>query len=901
MPVENSSAIDELKQLLKRGDIDLDEYTRRVLALEKPTQIENTDSGAVATAHGVAAGEGGVAAHKIGGDVTIQNITQVIQQPTDVALSLPEALRHYLNYLIEAHQRLRLQGIRAGSQPLSIDLEKVYISLTAIEKSVRREAMDAMKGMSPHERDYSGILTIATALQRYKRLVIIGDPGSGKTTLLSYLALTYARMLRDGANSVQERLQLDEREHLPILLPLRDFGRHLKENHSDSSKDGAALLLNYLRAYYEGQDIALPKDFFSTYLEEGQAIVLLDGMDEVAEVKLRQRVARLIEKFVVRYKHVGNRFIVTSREVGYEGAARLGEEFGLAKVRDFNRDEVRRFVRDWTHAVEATLAGHDTLELQRLANAQAEKLIAAIENNPRVNDLAVNPLLLTVIALVHRYRASLPDRRSELYEEAVEVLLGKWDEAKGMETEMVLAGRALDAGDSRSLLAPVAFWLHEKKRREIELDDLRKLLLPPFTALANNDKTAAAKAVDQFINLINERSGLLIKRGTGVYGFAHLTFQEYLTARVIVDREDLIDYTLKRLPDAWWREVILLEAGFLSVGGPTRVSKLIRAIMEADPKTEPESCHHLVLAAECLFDVGQARVEGDLLSEVKAKLQKEADTPFKKGNRDLILRKVVAVSALGRIDSGTLSGAGKYWKLPYGEPEWVTVPAGEFWMGSEKSRDRDNEKPLHRVYVAKFQIAKVPITNAQYALYVAETKAEAPEHWEKGQPPTNKENHPVVNVSWNDARNYCAWLIEKINRDVRLPTEAEWEKAARGDKDKREYPWGDEWAELRCNSEELGLSGTSPVGIFNNASLCGCLDMAGDVWERCLSKLQPYPYRSDDGREKINQSSESRVVRGGSFDVFRWGARCACRLGDNPISRSSDCGFRVVVSLGSRT
>ena len=140
----------------------------------------------------------------------------------------------------------------------------------------------------------------------------------------------------------------------------------------------------------------------------------------------------------------------------------MGEDFDLAKVRDFSRDEVRRFVRDWTYAVEATLAGHDTPELKRMANTQAEKLIAAIENNPRVNDLAVNPLLLTVIALVHRYRASLPDRRSELYEEAVEVLLGKWDEAKGMETEMVLAGRTLDAGDRRSLLAPVAFWLHEK-------------------------------------------------------------------------------------------------------------------------------------------------------------------------------------------------------------------------------------------------------------------------------------------------------------------------------------------------------------------------------------------------------------------------------------------------------
>jgi len=905
MPDETAKQLAQLKKAFDSGVIDESTYRSAVSALERQSRVENSASGAVATSRGVAAGESGVA---VGGDVHGNII--INPPPTEHALSLPEALRHYLNHLIEEHQRLRLQGIRAGSQPMSIDLEKVYISLTAIEKGrvVETRHVETLHATSLQ----SGILTIAVTLGRYKRLVIIGDPGSGKTTLLSYLALTYARTLRDGANTVKERLQLDEREHLPILLPLRDFGRHLKENYHDPSKDGAALLLNYLRQYYEGQDIALPKDFFSSHLEEGQAVVLLDGMDEVAEVKLRQRVARLVEKFAVRYKHEGNRFIVTSREVGYEGAARIGEDFGLMKVRDFNRDEVRRFVRDWTHAVEATLARHDTPELQRLANAQAEKLITAIESNPRVNDLAVNPLLLTVIALVHRYRASLPDRRSELYEEAVEVLLGKWDEAKGMETEMILAGRALDAGDRRSLLAPVAFWLHEKKRREIELDDLRKLLLPPFTALAQQDKNAAAKAVEQFLDLINERSGLLIERGTGVYGFAHLTFQEYLAARVVADREDLIEYTLNRLPDVWWREVILLEAGFLSTQGKRRVTELIRAIMNADVKTEPEPCHHLVLAAECLFDVGQARVEGDLLGEVKAKLQKEADAPFKKGNRDLILRKVVATSALGRIESGTLSSAGKYWKLPHGEPEWVTVPAGEFWMGSDRG-DSDG-RPLHRVHVSEFQIAKVPITNAQYALYVAAAKVESPPHWEKGQPPKNKENHPVVYVSWHDARNYCAWLSDKINREVRLPTEAEWEKAARGDKDKREYPWGDEWQEMRCNSDELGLGDTSPVGVFNNASPYGCLDMVGNVWEWTRSlrgKLKKdysletqfnYPYKVDDGRENLNAGDEfARVVRGGSFGDRRGGARCAFRFDARPGYRNAYIGFRVVVSPISRT
>ncbi len=825
----------------------------------------------------------------IEGDVVGRDKNVFIINPPSTSKSLPhpEALQKYLDHLIAVHQRLRLQGIRAGSQPLSIDLEKVYVSLTTVEKGGQ-----------------GGLLTIPDALKRHKRLVIIGDPGSGKTTLLAYLALTYARTLRDGADTVQTRLQLNETEHLPILLPLRDLGRHLLNAHKDSSKDGAAILLNYLREYYEAQTIHLPEDFFANALEQGFAVLLLDGMDEVAEKSLRQRVARLIEKFVQSYKHSDNRFIVTSREVGYEGVARIGENFNLAKVRDFNRAEVRAFVRDWTRAVESTLAGNESPELLRLADEQAEKLIKAIEGNTRVGELAVNPLLLTVIALVHRYRATLPDRRSELYEEAIEVLLGHWDEAKGLETEVMLGGRALDSGDRRTLLEPVAFWMHEQRVREIELDQLRNLLLPVFN---NGDAASAAKTFESFIRLINERSGLLIERGVGAYSFAHLTFQEYLTARAVADRADAVKYIVERLPDAWWREVILLTAGYLSTQGKRRVSELIRAIINADPETEPDPCNNLILAGECLLDAGSARVESEVMSELKARLQKDADSPFKKENRPQTLRKIAATSALGRIESGTLA-ASKFWKAPWGEPDWVMIPAGEFWMGSEKGGI--DEKPMHRVHVTEFQIARTTISNYQYQLYVVDAKVKPPDHWRDDQPLKGKENCPVRSVTWHDARNYCAWLSEKINREVRLPTEAEWEKAARGDKDKRVYPWGDDWRELHCNSDELGFYASTPAGIFlNGASPYGVLDMSGNVMEWTMSLwgndndqlFNPpsfkYPYNAKDGRENLNAPDDvCRVVRSGMWLSAQEGCRVTVRFGFPPLAFDIPIGFRAALS-----
>ena len=790
--------------------------------------------------------------------------------------SLPQALKRYLDNLIDTYQHLRLQGIRAGGQPLSVALEKVYVSLTAMEKrtpGAGKARPQDEKGEAELTRGGFQPMTIDVALKRYRRLVIIGDPGCGKTTLLAYLALTYARDLRDRAGTVRERLKLDEGDHLPILLPLHDLGRHLKQQHSDSSQDGPALLTDYLQDYYVAQSIQLPEDFFAQALEAGRAAVLLDGMDEVAETRLRQRVARLVEKFAVRYPK--SRLVVTSREVGYEGASRIGADFGLAKVREFSPDEVRQFVRDWTRVVEVTLAGRESEDILRMADEQAGRLVQAIETNPRISELAVNPLLLTVIALVHRYRAALPERRSELYEEAVEVLLARWDEAKGMEIEATLAGRQLDAGDRRSLLEPVALWLHEKKRRELELDDLRPLLLPSFKSMAGGDASAAGKALDMFARLINERSGLLVERGAGMYGFAHLTFQEYLAARAVADREDAVVFTLKRLADAWWREVILLEAGYLSTQGKRRVSELVRAIMDADPSTEPQPYHHLILAAECLYDVGAARLEGDLLGEVKQRLKKELDKPLGevKGKRDLILRRVAAANALSQIESGQFGGVSQFWKAPWGEPDWVNIPAGEFWMGSE--RGGDNEKPVHKVRLKTFQIARVPVTNAQYALFVADQKIEPPKHWRSGQPPKGEENHPVVYVRWHDAQGYCRWLSGKLGKHVRLPTEAEWEKAAGGgippvnggreQGGAREFPWGDEWSELKCNSYELGLQGTSPVGFFTSgASPYGCLDMVGNVWEWCQSEYAGYPYREDDGRENL-EGGDPRVLRGGSW------------------------------------
>ena len=848
------------------------------------------------------------------------------------ALSEDEALDYYLRHVVEANRCLRLQGIRSAGQLVSIHLEEIYVTLTATaRRTVAAEEawLEEMAHLAPGEGERMARMgrmdedrrretvtqvkvKVQEALAAHPRLVVLGDPGCGKTTLLRYLALTYARDLLGQEGLVKQRLQLDERR-LPILLPLRDFARYLEAHHPDASTDGPKLLLDYLRTYFAHQDIPLPERFFAGRLREGSCVVLLDGVDEVADVGARQRVARIIERFTVAYPD--NRSVVTSRIVGYVGSARLGEGYGVTTVRDFTQADIERFVSHWNRAVEVALAGGETPYALAQARRQTETLLAAIAGNERVRELAVNPLLLTVIALVQRYRAQLPERRTELYEEAIEVLLGKWDEAKGLDAKAVIVGAELDAGDRRGLLEPVALSMMEQRAREIEARELRQQLGQRFHSMTG-DWRLAGRAVDDFLQLINERSGLLAERGQGVYSFSHLTFQEHLAARAVADRPDYVPYTLARLGDSWWREVILLEAGYLSTQGKQRVTSLIQAII--DHKDEPEPYHNLVLAAEALRDVGPARVEGDLWGEVQRRLQREFERPLRRsamtkavwrvlGRRptqsDAVRRRAAAAEALARIQSGGPGTQPAFWRLPHGEPVWVDIPAGEFTMGGDGEYDG---KPVHRLHRERFQIGLVPITNTQYHLFVAATEHEPPKHWEDGRVPRGLESHPVVYVSWHDAMAYCRWLAGVTGKPITLPSEAQWEKAARGDRDQRAYPWGDEWDETRCNTRELGLDGTTPVGIFpDGASPYGCLDMAGNVWEwtRSLwgsgrSDLEfKYPYDPRDGRENLEAGDDvHRVLRGGSFFSNRYNARCAYRFRYYPGSVWYDRGFRVVVS-----
>ena len=829
------------------------------------------------------------------------------------AVDRQSALGRYLQHLISQNRYLQLQGIRSGGKLVNIELDRIYVTLRATRQHAQRAEVDWLAGeraLAPGERQRGELdrpasdtthVTVNEALADHRRLVVLGDPGSGKTTLLRYVALLYARDLAEKTQLVQEKLGLTERGTLPIFLPLRQIGRYLAEHHPrDDGTEGHALLLQFLVHVLKNERIAVPVDFFDDSLNGGRAAVLLDGLDEVADPSLRRRVSRLVDAFTRAYAQC--RYVVTSRIVGYTDASRLSEGYATTTVRDFSLDDVGVFLAQWHRLVAIGQRGPGE-PAEALAARQTRQLLDAIEKNDRVRELAINPLMLTVIALVHRDRVKLPDRRAELYQEAVDVLLGKWDEARGLPESTILDDRPFDLGDRRLVLQQLALTMHERALKEIDAEPLQAILAQQFGGAVAEPRERDA-AVARFLQVIQERTGLLIARAEGTYAFSHLTFQEYLAALAIAGRDDYVEYTLRRAADAWWREVILLEAGYLSTQSKEKTTRLIRAL--ADAKTEPEPYHNLVLAAECVRDAGANRTVGELETELRARLQRELETPVARGvfgsvqtlfTRGMSAgtatrRRIAAAEALGKI------GGGQFWTMPHGEPEWVPIPAGEFTMG-------DSHK-AHRVRLPDYAIARVPITNAQYQLFVQATGHKPPEAWNGQRPPRGQEIHPVVKVSWHDALAYCRWLSEATGKSISLPSEAEWEKAARGDQDQREYPWGDTFEATRCNTSELGFGDTTPVGIFpNGASPYGCLDLAGNVWEwtrslwgEASSKPEfAYPYDPDDAKRENLEAGDDvyRVLRGGSWISVRVAARCAYGYRGHPDFRSGDLGFRVVL------
>jgi predicted NACHT family NTPase len=564
--------------------------------------------------------------------------------------------QNYRDWLINKYRFLNVRGIKTNAS-VAIELEKIFISLrtkkptdrirfSEIESEIKEEEIDKLPDMKEFGREEflrkrieERVIEKTYELKELfklpgRRFVIIGAPGSGKTTLLNYLALKFAR------KSEKELFGI-ENEFLPVFINLRD-----------TTKEGFLDVRKFVENYNNYMECpqSPPEDFFKKKLDEGNCIILLDGLDEVASAEQRVNVAKWVDELATVYPK--NIYFATSRPYGYE-TARLYNDFLELHILDFAPEQVEEFIRYWTKAVEIKAREEESEFTLKEAQKKADDLLKAIKENPKIEVLTVNPLLLTIVSLVHRYRAALPKRRVELYEECCDVFLGYWDEAKKIAGE-------LQPRQKRTILQPLAFHLHREGIREEKRDKFIESLENELPKIGVSKDKA-----DDFLENIRDRCGVLVETKPGFFGFTHLTFQEFLTARYILDN-DLENFLVTKKRDKYWLEVTLLYCGMKDT------TNLIQKILK---EKEDIFYTNLFLAERCLteslsvsaefrteitqrlFDIWQDENEFDKSRKTALEILKEVKDQkiivnllelFKDKDTDVRCR---AASALGQIQA----------------------------------------------------------------------------------------------------------------------------------------------------------------------------------------------------------------------------------------------------------
>lgn len=838
----------------------------------------------------------------------------------------------YLNHLFAEVSRVTLSQIDSsveGSDPLAkFELQAVYTAL------LTRTPRANPKGGHPEEAIFGRgerPLSALEMLDRQPRLVLLGDPGSGKSTFVHFVALCQAgeqvgnpsanlKVLTAPVPGEEEPQPWRHGRLVPVRVILRDFA-------VDGLPDpGVKATAEHLWRFVAGSlDAAGLGDYAPVLRERLLAeggLVLLDGLDEVPDAAGRRlQIRDAVESFAGMYKKC--RFLVTSRIYSYRNQGWRLDGFEEAELAPFSRAQIRRFVERWY--AHAASRGRGSAED---AAGQARLLIQEIEGSPRLRGFAERPLLLTLMASLARARGrGLPDRRAKLYEQVVELLLDLWEcvrYRRNEKGEYLLLQPSLsdwlktDRDAVREVLEDLAFEAHATQTEaEGTADIAEKDLVSQLLGLARSEEVSQKRLIE----FLSERSGLLVARGVGVFTLPHRTFQEYLAACHLTRGSfpDEVAELGQSDPDRW-REVVLLAAAKAEEGSVAIVWMLARSLCPVGPEAgeaDLQDAWGARLAGLAIADspraLGQVRRENrDQLERLRSwhvrLLGDERFSPVERAAAGTTL------AALGdpRFDEAK-------WFLPKGPRlGFLEIPEGKFRMGEAKE--------LHEVDLPRYYIARWPVTVAQFRAFVEATEAwEGPREFLEGPG-----SEPMVAVTWHEALVYARWLGGRLRQEaerkkesgwgdeaertfwqglasgdlsVGLPSEAEWEKAARGE-DGRAYPWGEKYEKGRANNRESGIGKVSAVGCFpDGASPYGVEELAGNVWEWTRSVWGPDsreaefkdPYVPGDGREDL-ESPSLRVLRGGALDDGPRGVRCAVRYGYGPDARNDTVGFRVVVS-----
>lgn len=440
------------------------------------------------------------------------NIEELVQQ-----------LRHRSRQIIQ--ERCATMRVLDMSHP--IDLENIYTGTDVLEKITSRRRLgiaDLLATYHRRDRIEMGLLneeriSSMDALNRYSKLMMLGKPGAGKTTLLRYTALKCSQ------GNIFSNL-------VPIFVTLRQY----------AGAESQPRLLDYISqdfcAYNIGDEANVKQ-----ILQQGRAILFLDGLDEVRENDL-YRVLEDLRSFSEQF--YTNRFVITSRLGSQEY---VFEKFTEVEVANFQPLQISQFAQRWF----LNNSRHIDLFLRK------------VEENRPIQELATNPLLLTLLCLVFDEFGDFPTNRSELYREGLDVLLKKWDAKRNIERHQIYKNLSMQRKED--LLAQVActtFYQGDYFFRQVDLESYITEYIRNLPR-ANTDEDALQLDSAAIIKAIESQHGLFVERAKGIYSFSHLTFHEYLAARELVynGTQDTLTLLASKITDQRWHDILRLAVGMM--------------------------------------------------------------------------------------------------------------------------------------------------------------------------------------------------------------------------------------------------------------------------------------------------------------------------------------------------
>ncbi|MFZ5516671.1 MAG: SUMF1/EgtB/PvdO family nonheme iron enzyme [Candidatus Zhuqueibacterota bacterium] len=737
---------------------------------------------------------------------------------------------------------------------------------------------------------------------------VIGDAGVGKTTVMRRLALNLFHRLENGEENVP----------LPLFVRLDKIEDYIKEK--QSIHQGKKALLQYIADHWKSH-VSHESDISASAIEQCELPlqIMLDGLDEIPSANIREKLILVIRDLV---QGQTCNIIITSRPTAVDTALIKTSELNEIRLLELTSKQTNEFVNKFFEIYNCPKSG----------KADSAKFKSALELSDAAMLFAGNPLYLTVMILMHKKNEVLPKKRLELYAEFYQMLLlqrstgqfkGKLADRPALriqDEKIIHWGEAVYT----PLLQWIAYLTHSNDadsvsiEKQYVIDAIKKEDLQQELKLISLENLA-----ERFINFADEELGLLVSRGQ-FYGFSHRSLQEFLAAMHLADyqKEPSIeqfwtDQALKK-PDRWMEVARLL---FCKILDKKFFATWVRDINDTkDPRV-------IRLIQSIIFDLEEFFPGGGGIQSQKESVQKALVSRRDKshGSPDMFL---ACSDALGSMDVPPISIA---------DPPVVKLVAREpFTMGINYFDD--DTKPEFKATLSPYYMGQYPVTNKEFAEFIndggyteekywrsshemftfdgkkilEDLKNKTPEYWDDERFGKKRPLVPVVGVSWYEAMAYCLWWNEKYGAAwaeshgrkkilVRLPTEAEWEFAARGYSG-RKYAWGDENIETdRCNFSSSNLDRTSTVGSYPRGKTpdVDLYDLSGNVWEWCIDWYNEKFYaeckRQGVVENPVCASKGSyRVMRGGSWDFTADYCRSANRSRGRPGRRNSLVGFRLV-------